>query len=137
MTQTPPWHSLPGAPAPGTPLCAREDIPDGEARLLALVGDEVVFDMVPAHVFSVVLARNGSRVQAWVNRCAHFGVPLARKQSQLIFVTGKSISCNVHYARYGWDDGRCLSDECAGEGLVPLPLAEDADGVLCIASEPV
>lgn len=116
-------------------LCSREDIPDGGARLLAIVEGEPVFDAVPAHVFSLVLARSGAEIRAWVNRCAHFGVPLARKQSQLIFVAGRSISCNVHYARYAWEDGRCLSDECAGEGLVALPLAEEADGTLRIGGD--
>lgn len=135
MTAAPPWHALPGAPAPGTQLCSREEIPDGGARLIAIVDDKVVFDTMPPRVFSLVLTRDGAQVRGWVNRCAHFGVPLAHKQSQLIYKSGQSISCNVHYARYAWDDGRCLSDECAGEGLIALPLSDDAHGMLCIGGD--
>jgi nitrite reductase/ring-hydroxylating ferredoxin subunit len=28
----------------------------------------------------------------------------------------------VHYARYAWRDGRCEAGDCAGEGLIPVPL---------------
>ena len=135
MTQPSAWHTIPGAPSPGTRLCARDDIPDGGARLLAIVEGAVVFDTVPPRTFSVVLTREGEGLRGWVNRCAHFGVPLAQRQSQLIFASGQSISCNVHYARYHWEDGRCLSDECEGEGLIALPLQIEADGSVHVAAD--
>lgn len=136
MTQTPDWHSIPGAPAPGMRLCSRDDIPDGGARLLAIVEGAPIFDTVPPRTFSVVLTREGESLRGWVNRCAHFGVPLAQKQSQLIFRSGQSISCNVHYARYHWEDGRCLSDECEGEGLIALPLHIGPDGSIRVPGDP-
>ena len=78
--------------------------------------------------------RNGPEVTVFVNRCAHFGVPLAAKQSQLIFMPLTSITCNVHYARYRWADGGCDTGECNGEGLVPVPLHISETDVLSIAT---
>ncbi len=78
--------------------------------------------------FRLIVVRTGQQVYAYVNRCAHFGVPLAEKREQLIFRPHESISCNVHYARYGWQDGKCVAGDCAGEGLlvVPVEVVEDA-----------
>ncbi len=79
--------------------------------------------------FRLIVLRSGQQVFGYVNRCAHFGVPLAEKLGQLIFRPHESISCNVHYARYGWRDGRCVSGECDGVGLMPVPLIVDGDSV--------
>lgn len=76
--------------------------------------------------FRLLVLRSGDEVFGYVNRCAHFGVPLAGKIEQLIHVPHQSFSCNVHYARYGWRDGRCVSGECDGEGLLPVPLEVSA-----------
>ena len=117
------WFELPNAPAPGTVLGARAALPDGQATMLALPDE-----------FKVLLLRNGDAVHAFVNRCAHFGVPLAAKQEQLIFKSRISITCNVHYARYRWDDGVCEAGDCEGESLMPLPLEIDGHGTICIAT---
>nr|WP_315491095.1 Rieske 2Fe-2S domain-containing protein [uncultured Rhodoferax sp.] len=128
---TPPhWSTLPNAPAPGTALlCQRDALPDGQATLWEVVNDDGV-----GQPFKLILLRNGLVVTAFVNRCAHFGVPLANKQEQLIFTPLVSITCNVHYARYGWTNGTCESGECAGESLVPVPLHVSQDGALRIAT---
>ena len=124
----PPWSSLPHAPAPGTPLAQRDDLADGVPTMLAL--DTGAGADKP---FRLLLLRSGADVRAFVNRCAHFGVPLAAKQAQLIFKPHTSITCNVHYARYRWADGICESGECEGESLVPVPLHISAAGHICIA----
>lgn len=120
------WHALPHAPAPGTVLGQRDALPDGQATLYNVPG--------AAKPFGVLLLRSGPAVMAYVNRCAHFGVPLAAKQEHLIYTPHASITCNVHYARYRWADGVCESGECAGEALLPIPLAVDADGQISIAA---
>ena len=126
----PHWSTLPNAPAPGTALmCQRDALTDGQATLWELdTGDG------PGQPFKLLLLRNGSAVTAFANRCAHFGVPLAARQSQLIFTPLVSITCNVHYARYRWADGVCEGGECAGESLVPVPLHISENGALCIAT---
>ena len=90
-------------------------------------------DLAQAKPFAVLLLRSGAHIQAYVNRCAHFGVPLAAKQALLKFVPHTSISCNVHYARYRWSDGVCDRGDCEGESLIPIPVVMDAHGRICIA----
>ena len=123
------WYDLPRAPAPGTALGSVSELPDGMATLQALdTGGGV------AQPFRLLLLRDGAQVRAFVNRCPHFGVPLAAKQSLLISQPGNSITCNVHYARFRWSDGMCDSGECVGEGLMPVPLVISANGQLSIGS---
>ncbi len=122
------WFDLPHAPPCGTHVGLREALPDGQATLLDLdTGGG------PTQMFRLLLLRSGQDVKAFVNRCAHFGVPLALRQSQVRFQAHTSISCNVHYARYRWSDGSCESGECAGAPLVPVPLTIATDGNLYIA----
>lgn len=120
------WHELPNAPAPGTALVPMRALVDGQATLHTLDGS--------TPPFRLLLLRSGDQVRAYVNRCAHFGVPLAERQDLLIFQAHQSLSCNVHYARYHWEDGRCLSGECEGESLLPVPLQIGADGQLQIGA---
>lgn len=124
---TPLWHQLPHAPQPGTALGNVDALPDGQPMLR-----ELDTGGGPTQPFRLLLLRSGSDVKAFVNRCAHFGVPLAAKQSQLIYQPHTSITRNVHYARYRWADGTCESGECAGEALVALPLALSTDGQMTI-----
>jgi len=123
-----PWHTLPNAPAPGALLGHLHDLADGEARMLVWAGTQGNADKA----FRYLLLRSGTTVRAYVNRCAHFGVPLAQKQEQLQYQPHTSITCNVHYARYDWHSGRCLGGECDGEGLLPLPIAVDAQGAIVL-----
>ena len=126
---TPLWNTLAHAPTPGTALGAVSDLPDGQATLMALdTGGGI------AQPFRLVMLRNGLQVRAFVNRCPHFGVPLAAKQSLLISRPGHSITCNVHYARFRWSDGVCDSGECVGEGLIPVPVDISANGQITIGS---
>ena len=126
---TPLWNTLAHAPTPGTALGAVSDLPDGQATLMALdTGGGI------AQPFRLLMLRNGLQVRAFVNRCPHFGVPLAAKQTLLISRPGHSITCNVHYARFRWSDGVCDSGECVGDGLIPVPMDISADGQITIGS---
>ncbi len=123
------WFQLPHAPAPGTAVGTVSELLDGQATLLALdTGGGA------AQPFRLLLLREGEQVRAFVNRCPHFGVPLAAKQTQLISKPGASITCNVHYARFRWSDGVCESGECLGEGLMPVPLQVSEDGKISLAA---
>jgi nitrite reductase/ring-hydroxylating ferredoxin subunit len=118
------WRSLPNAPHPGTRLCALDDIVDGGALLLTLGEGDPAFDLV--------VLRSGNELYGYLNRCAHFEIPLAKRQEHLVFEAHRTLSCNVHYARYDWHDGRCISGECAGEHLVAVPL-QLQDGQVLVA----
>ncbi|RIX45646.1 MAG: Rieske (2Fe-2S) protein [Rhodocyclales bacterium GT-UBC] len=118
------WQDLPNAPLPGTCLCRLEEIADGGARMLDLgEGNEA---------FRLIILRSGEQVHAYLNRCAHFGVPLAQRPEHLIFTPHESLRCNVHYARYHWQSGHCITGECAGEHLISLPLTIQ-DGNILVA----
>ena len=123
------WHTLANAPAPGALLGQLQNLVDGEARMLECSGPWAATDPP----FRYLLLRSGATVHAYVNRCAHFGVPLAQKQEHLLFQAHTSLTCNVHYARYDWSSGRCLGGDCDGEGLLPIPVALDAQGEIRIA----
>lgn len=125
------WHELPNAPAPGTLLGRLHDLTDGEARMLVWSHADAADDKP----FRYLLLRSGDAVRAYVNRCAHFGVPLAQKQEQLLFQSHTRITCNVHYARYDWHSGQCLDGDCDGEGLLPIPVVVDALGQITIAAQ--
>ena len=128
------WHQLPNAPPVGTALGNVDAIGDGQALMLTVFG--AADPMQPASSappFHVLLLRSGSEVKAFVNRCAHFGVPLAAQQSLLKYVPHTSLTCNVHYARYRWSDGVCDRGDCEGESLIAIPVQQDADGCIRIA----
>jgi nitrite reductase/ring-hydroxylating ferredoxin subunit len=110
---------------------SRDALADGQATLLALDtggGAE--------QPFRLLLLRSGLAVHAFVNRCAHFGVPLAARQEHLIQTPLVSLTCNVHYARYRWADGVCEWGDCEGESLIPVPLDVDRDGTIRIGMHP-
>lgn len=127
------WRALPHAPAPGDVLGQRDALPDGIPQLLQLDNDASSGSGGTTQPFRYLLLRSGERVTAFVNRCAHFGVPLAARQEFLKFEPHVSISCNVHYARYRWADGVCDRGDCEGESLLSIPVTVDVAGRICIA----
>jgi nitrite reductase/ring-hydroxylating ferredoxin subunit len=124
LEETPCWHELPHAPAASSRLADLTELPDGGAHFLGFGPD--------AAPFRLVLLRSGEKVYGYVNRCAHFGVPLTAKKEHLILKPHESISCNVHYARFRWQDGFCVSGDCAGESLIAVPVVV-RDGVVYVA----
>jgi nitrite reductase/ring-hydroxylating ferredoxin subunit len=125
------WHELPQAPATGAVLGQMQALTDGEVTLAEIK----VLASAEATPFRYLLLKSGDTVQAYVNRCAHFGVPLAQRQDLMIFTPHTSLSCNVHYARYRWADGVCDAGDCKGEALMPIPLDIDAHGTIRVAGK--
>jgi nitrite reductase/ring-hydroxylating ferredoxin subunit len=116
------WQDIPGAPTSGTVLAQFDAIPEGGATLLSL-GDA-------AAPYRIILLRSSEQVLAYVNRCAHFGVPLAEKVEHLGLKPNESIRCSVHYARYRWQDGYCEWGDCEGESLLSIPVIVSRGQVL-------
>jgi nitrite reductase/ring-hydroxylating ferredoxin subunit len=125
------WHDVPLAPVIGTVLGQLDALVDGHASMHVLNDTATPSDKP----FRYLLLRSGTTVKAYVNRCAHFGVPLAARQDLLIFKPHVSVSCNVHYARYRWLDGVCESGDCAGEALLPIPLDVDTLGTIRVGPD--
>ena len=126
------WLQLPHAPHSGVVLGQLSALPDGSATM----GELPATPGTSAPPFRYLLLRSGTEVKAYVNRCAHFGVPLAARQDLLIFQAHTSLTCNVHYARYRWSDGTCAGGECEGVGLLPIPVVVDTQGRICVAHNP-
>ncbi len=120
------WHTLPHAPPPGTVLLHQDALQDGQVLMHDVPGE------AQDKAFRLLLLRSGERITAYANRCAHFGVPLADKQTHLKFVPHTSITCNVHYARFRWDDGVCDRGDCEGDSLIAVPVHSDEHGMLRI-----
>lgn len=110
-----PWSDRPNAPAPGTDLCALDDLPDGIGTGFDFGGGD--------KRFRLFVVRQGIDAFAYVNACAHFGIEL-NPGADHTFLTpdGSAIRCQHHGAQYAIVDGRCLKGECDGEGLTPVPL---------------
>lgn len=105
----------PHLPANGTIICPLAELPDGSGRVFAFGPEE--------NPFRLILLRSGEQVIAWHNRCPHFGQPLALKDEWLIIKPHTTVSCNVHYARFRWNDGVCESGDCEGEALTGVTVA--------------
>lgn len=115
------WTAHPDCPAPGSPLCAFADIPDGG-------GFEVRFGHGDEN-FKVLLLRHGERVWCYLNFCPHFSLPLNFKPQT--FVTFEDmVVCAHHTAFFRFEDGACVDGPCAGAGLTPLPFYRDGDRIL-------
>lgn len=123
------WQQLAGAPEIGAVVGSLHSFVDGTANMVTLISAGGA-----ASGFKLLVLRTGPQVHAFANRCAHFGVPLAAKPEQLIQTPLKSLTCNVHYARYRWADGACEAGECDGEALTAVPLWVRADGMVCIGA---
>lgn len=123
----PHWQDIPGAPEVGTRLAHIDEIVDGAAILVTLDTCEPPF--------KVIILRSDTQLFAYVNRCAHFGVPLANRVEHLYPEAHQNIRCSVHYARYRWQDGLCISGECEGESLIPIPVTISGEHVLIAANE--
>lgn len=82
--------------------------------------------------FRLLVLRSGDACWGYVNRCPHFGVPLAERDDQLIVVPHQAVKCNVHYSRFRWQDGYCEDGDCQGDSLQAVALQIQA-GVISFA----
>ncbi len=114
------------APGAGERVCGVSNLPDN-------AGKEFIFGEGDKP-FRMFVVRQGGDVRAYVNACAHFGVPLNPGPTHDFLTKDKTkLLCQVHYAKYAIDDGQCLNDECDGEGLEPIPVAV-RDGAVFIGN---
>lgn len=107
-------------PSPGALLARVADIPDGGA--LALTFREGGY-------FSLLLARKGARVFAYLNQCAHAAYPLHRADGGVLVQEGRYIVCAVHGASFELETGVCAGGPCNGAGLAAMAI-EVRDGAV-------
>lgn len=110
----------PARPAPGTTLIALSALGDPDARAVDFrEGD---------HLFSVIVARRGDEVTAYVNWCPHAGAPLERPDGRVPIEEGRYLVCTAHGASFAIEDGACAGG-LARRGLIAFRI-EVADGVV-------
>ena len=107
------WKDYRGAPELGTPICAPDDIPDGNTLCLELDG------------FPLLLVRLGNEVRAFVNACPHQYMPLNHKGDKLISADKTIVRCTNHSAGFSALTGEGVEGLGIGECLDPVPLRVD------------
>lgn len=113
-----PWHSRPGAPAPGTTLCALDEIRMPGARGFLFGEGSARFDMF--------VVRTANEVVAYVNECPHAFTPLETWADKFLTLAEDEIICSTHGALFRINDGLCTSGPCTGKALVPIPVTVHA-----------
>ncbi len=117
------WRSLTGAPAPGSVICHRDDIPVGGSLCLRL--DD----------FPVVVLRSVDSIKAFVNACPHQYLPLDHKGSKLLSADGTIIRCTSHGAGFSTTTGEGVEGLGIGSSLDSIPVSLKADGQVVIQEE--
>lgn len=91
------------------PLLALDAIADG--------GFAEVEAMLDGDAESLVLFREGMRVQAWLNICPHAGRRLDWAPGQFLRAKTGELVCAAHGASFSLADGMCVAGPCRGESL--------------------
>jgi nitrite reductase/ring-hydroxylating ferredoxin subunit len=91
------------------PLLALDAIADG--------GLAEVEAMLDGDAESLVLFREGTRVQAWLNICPHAGRRLDWAPGQFLRAKTGELVCAAHGASFSLVDGVCVAGPCRGESL--------------------
>lgn len=103
------------APAPGTPLCTLEELPDGAGRVFS--GD------AGGQSCGIIVLRRADAVTAFVNSCPHFQIPLDHNAN--LTTLREFVICSHHDAAFRMSDGYCVEGPCEGAALTPVPIAID------------
>lgn len=113
----------PNVPLPGTELCSVDALTDGRGRTFTWGSGK--------DAFSVIVLRAGDAVNAYVNSCPHFGIPLDY-QTRVTTFRSEFVLCSHHYAAFRFSDGHCVEGPCEGAELTRMPI-EIVDGRVRIA----
>jgi nitrite reductase/ring-hydroxylating ferredoxin subunit len=119
------WQTLPSAPARGSALGKRDDIPDGSGR-------EVAFGE-GKDAFRVLLLRRGETVWGYLNVCPHFSIPLNYEPQKFLTFDGEVLMCAHHTAFFHFEDGQCFDGPCEGARLTPVEIVVTATGEIRVA----
>jgi len=101
-------------------LCRLDEVPEGGVREVSATLD--------GGVSSLVILRQGDRVEAFHNVCPHAGRPLNWAPGRFLVEAGLLI-CAAHGASFTIPDGRCIGGPCRGSALSGVPVRV-ADGEL-------
>jgi nitrite reductase/ring-hydroxylating ferredoxin subunit len=112
-----PWAEHENAPDIGTIICAQSDIPQFGGKEFIIGSGKRPFRMF--------ILRDYNEIKAYINGCTHFtGTPLnPNKVGNFLDANDQTlIYCGVHGSRFLISTGACVSGDCDGEGLQPVPI---------------
>ncbi|KHL26506.1 2Fe-2S ferredoxin [Croceibacterium mercuriale] len=112
----------PDAVPAGVRLCPGNQLAEGTAR-------NFVLQLRAGRFHGFVVRRDGA-VHGYVDRCPHMGLPLAQQLDRYLAPDGGLIMCSWHGALFRITDGTCVGGPCAGERLVPWPVAIQDDWII-------
>jgi ketohexokinase len=84
--------------------------------------------VVEANGQSIVLARVGDNLKAYINNCPHANVPLNSMYKVEIDPRELTLKCSVHDAFFRVEDGFCVRGPCQNQALTAVPIVIDAQG---------
>jgi nitrite reductase/ring-hydroxylating ferredoxin subunit len=108
-------------------ICALHEIVDKKARGFDLGGGD--------WPFRGLLFRDGDKVFAYTNVCAHQGHPLNLDQDDFMTADGKHLRCMSHGALFEPGTGLCVAGPCIGKGLSALPVRVEDEVVYVTTPE--
>src|ERR1700750_3157476 len=115
------WRDHRYAPAPGTLLCRLDSVADGACKELRFgEGDGML---------SLLLHRDGQTVNAFVNSCPHFSLPLNSRPNQFLLLADKRVMCAWHCAVFRMSDGHCIDGPAEGLGLERIAIVVRGDSI--------
>jgi nitrite reductase/ring-hydroxylating ferredoxin subunit len=112
----------PARPAPGTRLCALDEIASPGAMGFRFREDSAVF--------AGVVVRKDGRLFGYVDSCPHAGWPLAGPSGRFLTRENDLILCGGHGALFRIEDGVCVAGPCPGQILTPWPVRLEGDAIL-------
>ena len=74
--------------------------------------------------------RYNGEVYAYLNKCAHLGIPLDIRPGEVFDISGELLICAAHGATYVPNTGACAGGPCFDEPLLKLSVYEDAGNVI-------
>lgn len=87
--------------------------PEGLSELEVRIDGEAV---------SLIVRRQGERLQAWLNICPHAGRRLDWAPGRFLLDQGRLV-CAAHGASFELERGECVAGPCRGASLVPVAVA--------------
>jgi nitrite reductase/ring-hydroxylating ferredoxin subunit len=124
------WRTLPNAPAPGTRLCALQDLEEGATREFSIAAES------GGAPFRVLAYRQDSTVHAYVNQCPHQWLPMNRSDGKFLMWSAHELMCAHHSAVFDLvNAGICSMGPCQGSNLIRVPVMLVGDAVMIGAAD--
>lgn len=82
-------------------------------------------------IYPAFAIRSRGEVKAYLNVCAHVGLPVDARRGDFWYLDGTYLSCKQHGAIYDPDTGECVRGPCIDLFLIPVHIRE-RNGRVCL-----